>query len=182
MWPFSRRKKKVSHDLQSIELDSIPVVQFDRRRITQAVKNDLNETIALLEDIPISIRQGLFDEALQSAPKRDLSALTRYIQNLRLNSMTPTKAADISRFIANRMTSSIQQHQQSSLGITEAIWLYSGAPCGFKPDFAINASHRAVGGKKFKIETGMRIAGKYTWPGREPGCKCVSQSVIKGFS
>jgi hypothetical protein len=37
-------------------------------------------------------------------------------------------------------------------------------------------------GKLFEISTGMFLNGKWTWPGVEPGCRCISKSVIPGFS
>lgn len=73
------------------------------------------------------------------------------------------------------------RNRQLELGITEAIWLYSGAPCDIdprKPRGNQNASHKAANGKRFMIAEGMFLDGKWTWPGHEDGCRCVSRSVI----
>ncbi len=73
------------------------------------------------------------------------------------------------------------RNRQLQLGITEAIWLYSGAPCDIdprKPQGNQDACHKAANGKRFKIAEGMFLDGKWTWPGHEAGCRRVSRSVI----
>jgi hypothetical protein len=77
------------------------------------------------------------------------------------------------------------KERQESLGINHAIWLYSGAPCDVnpkKPKGRQNASHRAADGKQYEVSKGMHLNGKWTWPGYEDGCKCVSRSIIPGLS
>ena len=59
-----------------------------------------------------------------------------------------------------------------------AIWLYSGAPCG---DAEQDEAHRAANGKPYSANNGMLLNGKWTRPGREEGCKCVSKSLIEGL-
>lgn len=73
------------------------------------------------------------------------------------------------------------QNRQLELGISEATWLYSGAPCYIdpkKPQGGQDACHKAANGKRFKIAEGMFLDGKWTWPGHENGCRCVSRSII----
>src|SRR5271168_4676967 len=71
-----------------------------------------------------------------------------------------------------------------SIGITHAIWLYSGAPCCEDPkdrslqDARRDAAHKAADGQRYEIATGMLLDGKWVHPGQEPGCKCSSKSVI----
>jgi hypothetical protein len=71
--------------------------------------------------------------------------------------------------------------RQLELGITEAVWLYSGAPCEInpkKPTGHQDEAHKNANGKRYKISDGMYLDGKWTWPGYEDGCRCVSRSVI----
>lgn len=73
------------------------------------------------------------------------------------------------------------QNRQLELGISEAIWLYSGAPCDIdpkNPQGNQDACHKAANGKRFKISEGMFLDGKWTWPGHENGCRCASRSII----
>jgi hypothetical protein len=74
-----------------------------------------------------------------------------------------------------------RRNHQMELGVTEAIWLYSGAPCDIdpkNPQGNQDASHKAANGNRFKIAEGMFLDGKWTWPGHEDGCRCVSRAVI----
>jgi hypothetical protein len=78
----------------------------------------------------------------------------------------------------------IDRERQSALGITHAIWLYANAPCMKDPfhptaaDVKRDAAHREANGKKYRIDKGLLVDGKRTWPGKEEECKCISRSVI----
>jgi hypothetical protein len=61
------------------------------------------------------------------------------------------------------------------LGLTEAIWMHSGAGRSPRP------SHVAFSGKRFKLATGAFLDGKWVWPGSEPDCLCTSRAIIPGF-
>jgi hypothetical protein len=176
LFSFFKRRKPPPIDLR-IEPHSFPTVEFDQRLITKAVKDDIANTIAMIDDIPEPLKSGLYKAALQSAPQRDLASLDRFILSLRLNAMTKRRAADISRFISNRTSAFINKERCLSLGTEFAVWMYSGAPC----DGDLDALHREANGSRFPLARGMLIDGQYTWPGREAGCKCVSKSVIPGF-
>lgn len=181
LFSFFKRRKPQPVDLR-IEPQSLPTVKFDQRLVTKAVKGDLAKTIAMLNEIPSSLKDGLYKEALKSAPERDLGSLTQYILALGLNDMSKPRAAELARFIGRRTGASIDKENRRSLGITEAIWLHSGAPCGIAPDFVIDTDHRAANGKKYSISVGMQINGECTWPGWDRGCKCISRPLVKGFS
>jgi hypothetical protein len=179
---FKRRKRALRAEPSVADLRSIPTIQIDRRLITQAVRDDLSATIASVEDIPHSMKDGLYREALNSAPKRDLHSLAQYILDLRLNNMPEARAAEIARLIANSTGAFMTKERQISIGIKEALWMHSGARCGISPEFAIAAAHCAANGKKYSVDTGLLIEGKHVWPGREAGCKCASKAIVKGFS
>jgi hypothetical protein len=182
LFSFLKKRKQTSREEPPVEIQSIPTVKLDRSLVTKAVEDDLKSTIASIDDIPRSMKAGLYKEALNSAPQRDLFSLTQYIVSLRLNNMSRARAAEISGFIANRTTASVTREHQLSLGITEAIWIHTGAPCGVGPEFAIDAEHRAANGQKYSVRTGMLVNGSYVWPGADVGCKCISRSTTEGFS
>jgi uncharacterized protein with gpF-like domain len=163
--------------------DSIPTVKFDESQVTPAVRADIKQAIHSIKDIPNSFKPAIYRQALVSAPKRDLFALKNFILDLRLNDMPVHRAAEIARFIANAATSSITKARQVYFGITEAVWMHSGARCGVRPEFTINADHRAVSGETYRIDDGMLMPdGSYEWPGAANGCKCASKPKVKGFS
>ncbi len=84
---------------------------------------------------------------------------------------------------ARERSLAVRAHQLE-LRIAEAVWLYSGAPCELYPKNPTghqNAAHKDANGKRYKVIEGMYLDGKWTWPGYEEGCRCVSRSVIKAL-
>jgi uncharacterized protein with gpF-like domain len=177
----SRSAKNPSH--------RIPTVKFDTSRVTDAVKTYTWENITLLEDIEPKYFDQVYDAALRSiSAGQDLSVLYNALLQININGMTKRRAADIALLLNNKATALMNRVHHQPLGITRAIWLYSGAPCELNPknptdqDIRQDAAHRAANGKQFEINAGMFLDGKRTWPGVEPGCRCSSRPVVHGFS
>jgi hypothetical protein len=61
------------------------------------------------------------------------------------------------------------------MGSTQRAW------SKLRPGEEQDAAHKSANGKFFLISEGMFLSGKWTWPGREEGCRCVSKSMIAGF-
>ncbi len=72
------------------------------------------------------------------------------------------------RTLMFRASSLHDRRRQAVLGITHAIWLHSGGGLTPRP------AHVAFNGQKFEIAKGAFLEGKWTWPGVEIDCKCVS--------
>lgn len=163
----------------------MPTVKFDASRVTDAIKADIRKNVEVIEGLdPVHIDQ-VYSAAVRSVlAGRDLALLTNALWELNIDGMTKKRAAQIARALINKATALLDREQQQSLGITEAVWLYSGAPCEMdpkKPSGHQDAAHKAANGKRYKIAEGMFLDGKYTWPGYEDGCRCVTKSVIPGF-
>lgn len=86
------------------------------------------------------------------------------------------RAAFIARDQTNKAKATIEKARRLELGITEAIWLHSHAGKTPRP------SHVAADGKRFKVEEGMFLDGKWVQPGEEINCRCSSRAVIKGWN
>lgn len=111
----------------------------------------------------------------------DLYALSVAIMQMNIDGITKKGASQIALTLVSKARAAITREHQQRLGITEAIWLYSGASCEInpkKPTVRQDASHKAANGKRYKVAEGMFLDGKWTWPGREEGCKCVSRSIV----
>jgi hypothetical protein len=161
----------------------IPTVRFDPSRVTETVKADLAKNVLDLGDLDKKDFEQVYDAALRSIlAGGDLRLL--YNTLMQLSGMTKRRAEEISLLLNNKATALMNKERQGSLGIKEAQWLYSGAPCetNLNAPTGQDAAHRAANGKIFDVSKGMFLNGKWTWPGVEPGCKCVSKSVIPGFS
>lgn len=160
----------------------IPAVKFNSSAITEAAKADIRKNIARLEWIDPEYFDKIYDAAICSVS--NLSLLFNVLMQMNIDGMTKVRAAQITRFLSFKAKVVIENERRLKLGITEAIWQYSGAPCEINPTKPIgmqDAEHKAANGKRFNISKGMLIGGKYIWPGYEDGCKCTSRAVIPGF-
>ena len=104
---------------------------------------------------------------------RDLATLTDALE--KRTGITRRRAAFIARDQTAKATSAFQRVRQQELGITEAVWIHSGGGKEPRPE------HVAFSGKTYEIAKGAFLEGKWTWPGIEPNCRCVSRPVVPGF-
>ena len=164
---------------------SVPTVRFDQSRVSAAVEAEVRSTLQGVPEIGAGEFASAYDAALRSVRAgRDLKVLHDALVGLGL---TKQCASEVARLVNNRATSLMDRERQGSLGITEAVWRYSGAPCTASSkmpsleDRKRDADHLAANGKRYVVVEGMLMNGRRVWPGQEPGCKCVSKSVIPGI-
>ncbi len=167
---------------------AIPTVKFDSKKVTETVKSDLRKNIESISEFDGCEFDQIYDAALRSISRgRDVGSLCNTIMQMNINGMTKNRAGEIAISLNEKATALINREKQISLGIKYALWVYSGAPCQtttYKPspkDIRQDAAHKAANGKRYEVVKGMFLDGKWTWPGREDGCKCVSRSIIPGF-
>ncbi|MGZ3236717.1 MAG: hypothetical protein ACXU8A_05000 [Burkholderiaceae bacterium] len=164
---------------------SVPTVKFDDSLVTEAVRNNLKAAVDSLVGIEQSYFERIYDVALKSVSAgRDLGSLYNELVAMQIVGLTKKRAAEISLYLNNVATSKIARERQLQLGITEAKWMYSGAPCVVKTKNAskeIDAAHKTANGLKYKIQDGLYLCGKWTWPGLEEGCKCIGMQIIPGL-
>jgi uncharacterized protein with gpF-like domain len=186
---FNRKKAKLSSEPEEkAGPNRIPTVKFDASRVTDDVKLEIKEGVAQIEEIEACRFDEVYDAALHSVSAGgDLHVLYEALMRIGADGITRRKAEEIARHINDRATSLMNRNRQKALGIEDAVWLYSGAPCmtnTHKPtaeEIRQDAAHKQANGTRFKVSKGMPLDGKWTWPGRENGCRCVSKSVISGF-
>jgi SPP1 gp7 family putative phage head morphogenesis protein len=134
----------------------------------------IGENVGLIKSIPQRYMQNVETVVMQSVQAgRDLHALTEQLGQG--HGITKRRAEFIARDQNNKATAVYQRVRQKELGITEAIWIHSGGGKHPRPE------HLAFSGKRYNVETGAFLEGKWTWPGHEINCRCVSKSVIPGF-
>lgn len=159
------------------QTNGIPTVKFDAAKVTEAVKADLRKNIKSLKEIGAGDFDKIYEAALRSITAGRALHIV-YQALMTIDGIHKRRAEDISRSVNNRATALMQSEEQERLGIKYAIWLYSGAPCGSAQQ---DATHKAAKGKPYLVSKGMLLGDRWTWPGRDNGCKCVSKSVIAGF-
>ncbi|MFZ0495876.1 MAG: hypothetical protein WBD78_03270 [Methylocella sp.] len=145
--------------------------------MTETVKANLRQNIKSLNEVGAGDFDMIYDAALRSISAGGALHIL-YQALMTIDGTSKRRAEDISRSLNNKATATIQAEGQEQLGIKYAIWLYSGAPCGSAEQ---DAAHKAANGKPYLVNKGMLLNGRWTRPGREDGCKCVSKPMIVGF-
>lgn len=168
----------------------IPAVEFDPSLVTETVKADIRKNVELLEEIDPKHFDQVYEAAVRSVTAgREMYSLVVTIMQMNITDMTKQRAGQIAHNLNNKAMAVITRERQQRLGITEAIWLHPHPqyPCDIcsktpKGTQTKCASHMAANGKRYNVSEGMYLDGKWTWPGYEEGCGCVSKSVVSGLS
>jgi uncharacterized protein with gpF-like domain len=186
---FQRKSDKQASRIEvSLGAGRIPTVNFDASRVTDDVKAEIRKYVAEIEGPTASQRETIYNAALRSVSAGgDLHTLHSALMGLGIEGMTKSKASAIALRVNKRATTLMNKAQQQSLGIKYARWMYSGAPCMANPkkptpaDIEQDGAHKAANGQRFKVSQGMFLNGKWTWPGDDNGCRCISASIIPGL-
>jgi SPP1 gp7 family putative phage head morphogenesis protein len=150
-------------------------------KMTRAMRDVMAATVgqqvSLIKSIPsqyFTNIEGLVMRSVQSG--RDLAQLTKDLQQQ--FGVTHRRAAFIARDQNNKATASMTRARQDELGLNEAIWIHSGGGKHPRP------THVAMQGKKYDVNKGMwdSAVNRWIFPGEEINCRCISRSIIPGFS
>lgn len=179
----SRHSPSVRHGMEAM-----PTITFDPSVATKSVKADLRRNVESLAGVEKKHAKQIYELALRFiVGRRDLHSFCTELMKLHVEGMTKSMAAEIGRSLANKSGAVIDRERQANLGITHAIWTYANAPCMKNPfnptdaDTQQDAAHQAANGKRYEISKVLFVDGKWTWPGVEEDCKCVSRSIIPGL-
>jgi uncharacterized protein with gpF-like domain len=144
--------------------------------VTEALQATIGENVALIKSIPAKYLGEVQQQVWQSvAAGHDLDALTKALQSR--FGVTYKRAAFIARDQNAKANAVMKAARQQELGLTQAIWVHSGA--GKEP----RESHVKAGADKlvFDINKGAYLDGKWTWPGMEINCRCTDKAIIPGW-
>lgn len=178
---FSRRMAQRSDaTLKAILKRAGIAVQF---QMTPAMRDVLDATVQQQVGLIRSIAsehladvQGAVMRSVQAG--RDLGTLTRELQQK--YDLSRNRAALIARHQNNMATATMTRARQQELGMKRAIWLHSTihAKGHFRP------THYANNGKSYDVAKGWYdpAVKQHIWPGQLINCRCVSKSIVPGFS
>lgn len=144
------------------------------RAMNDVFQATLSEQVNLIKSVAaehLSDVQGMVMRSVQAG--RDVGSLAKDLEHS--YGVTKRRAAFIAQSQNNIATATMTRVRQAELGITEAVWLHSAGGRVPRPE------HVAASGKTYDVAKGMFLEGKFTWPGVEPRCRCVSKSVVPGF-
>ena len=174
------RRKKGEGQSRSV----IPTVRFDASRVTMAIRGDLWERIQEFEDLPDGEEARVFEAAVWAVRRgRDMHHLVTVLSDL---GVPKSRASYITHYLLNRANALMNVERMLGNGIKEGRWLYSGAPCYWtrnpsSDELDRDAAHRSADRKIFPLNKGMNLNGAWTFPGLEPGCKCITNAVMPDF-
>lgn len=148
-------------------------------RLTAAQNDVMQATVAenvqLIRSIPQQYLTSVQGDVMRSvAAGRDLGTLTKQLEKVK--GVTQRRAANIARDQNEKATAMLTRTRQREIGITQAVWVHSGAGKHPRPE------HVAFSGQTYDIEKGAYLEGKWTWPGVEINCRCVSRPIIPGLT
>jgi hypothetical protein len=150
---------------------TIRTVRFDAARVTEQVRADLWAAVLEFEDLPLGEERSIYEAALEGISRgRDLSTIAKAMID---RGMSRGRASQVSGYLANRATSMMDAAEMVRLGLERASWMWSGA-CTLE-------RHQEANNEAYNPASGLLIAGRSTWPGREFGCSCVSRAIVPGF-
>jgi SPP1 gp7 family putative phage head morphogenesis protein len=137
----------------------------------------VGQQVSLIKSIPsqyFTNIEGIVMRSVQTG--RDLAQLTNDLQEQ--FGVTRRRAAFIARDQNNKATASMTRARQDELGVTQAIWVHSGAGKHPRP------THVAMNGRKYDVSKGMwdPAVKRRIFPGEEINCRCISRPLIQGFS
>lgn len=176
-------------DRESSDLPRIPTAPFDKRQMTPTLKEDIRKSLAEVPELR-RLSAGdfnrIYNAAVESIERgRNIHLLLKVLQNI---SRVPRRqAGEIAIRVHGRATAAMASNRQQSLGITHAIWMYSGAPCSPHPSRATavqkrqDAAHARANGRRFEVVRGLKLNGVWVKPGEAEFCKCSYKSVIPGL-
>lgn len=167
---------RVDADLAAMLRDAGFTVKF---KMTAAQRNAyeavVEENVSLIKSVAEQHLKNVEGAVMRSVSTgRDLGTLARELEEN--YSVTKRRAAMIARTQNNMATATLTRTRQKEMGVTKAKWLHSAGGKTPRPE------HVAFSGKTYDVDKGAFLEGKWTWPGVEINCRCVSVPIIPGFN
>jgi hypothetical protein len=171
--------KRSQDRLKKVLRDGGMTVKFDMTPAMRDIVNaTITENVGLIKSIGSQYHtevQGMVMRSITAG--RDLGMLTKELEHR--FGITRRRAAGIALSQNNLATGNFVKVRQTELGL-QAIWLHSAG--GKEP----RRTHVANSGKTYDPAVGWLDpdpkVNKRIWPGQLINCRCVSKTVVKGFS
>lgn len=154
-------------DATSIKVD-FPYDEFMNDAV-QALISKNTEEVAKFVDYGVQKTSDLIIDSVTSG--FDIQKLSKAFREI--IGIKQRQAERLARNQIHYATTILEDARRESLGITKAIWMHSHAGRPPRPE------HLAFDGKEYDIRKGAYLEGKWTKPGLEPNCRCLSQSVLE---
>ena len=176
-WFAQKASKRSDKQLEHILRKGGISVRFKMTKVQkEIVQASVIENVALIKSIPQKYHTAIVPMVMDSVKHgRKLDDLTKQLQ--KNYKVTRNRAILIAKDQNNKATSALTAARQNELGL-QALWLHSGGGRHPRP------THVANSGKPYDPVKGWYDPAikKRIWPGTEINCRCVSKTVVPGFS
>lgn len=168
----------------------IPLIKFDPSVVTKGVERAVLESIMaapplsnLSKDQVVAVWSAAMDGVRRGG---DRAATYQGILTL-FPEMPKNVAKSCTNHLHNAAKSMMNRERDIKLGLVEAYWVCSGAPCtnsrhpNDEEKWQVEV-HKSLEGKKFNLRDGVLIGNRRVWPGDDYGCRCYFRSVLRGWN
>jgi uncharacterized protein with gpF-like domain len=179
-WFAQSASRRSEAALRKILKDAGISVEFQMTaEMRDAFQATLAENVSLIKSIGSQYHTQIEGIVMRSVSAgRDLAPMAKELQAR--YGVTKKRAALIARSQNNLATATFCRVRQEEAGITKAVWLHSHG--GKEP----RPTHFANSGRTYDPKVGWfdpdPKVRRHIWPGQLINCRCVSRSVVKGFS
>jgi len=157
----------------AVQMTGMAVSVKDTLISNTVLQASIQENVSLIRSIQSEYATEVEGLVMRSVTAgRDLKSLTDELQAR--YGVTKRRAKLIANDQNNKATAQMARVRQQSMGITKARWLHVGG--GKNP----RHSHVEANGKIFELSKGLKIDGKYIFPGELINCGCVGAPLIPG--
>ena len=139
--------------------------------VEEQMKIALEENVALIKSIGNEYLDKVRSAVWRSVKGGyDLESLVKQLKQI--DGVTDRRAKNIAKDQCAKLNQAFEKARAKELGITEAIWLHSGA--SREP----RASHKKANGTRYKIDEGCFIDNEFIQPAWLPMCRCRAKLII----
>ena len=172
-----RASQRVAGRLEEILREGGMTVEFKLTRAhADAMAAIVDENVALIKSIAEEHLAAVRGHVMRSVSQgRDLKDLVKALEEQ--FGVTRSRAELIARDQNNKATAALVKLRQQEAGIRKARWVHSGAGKHPRPEHVAFSQGR-LGGPIYNVDKGAFLEGKWTWPGVEISCRCISRPIV----
>ena len=140
--------------------------------VEDQAKIALEENVALIKSIGNQYMDKVRSAVWRSVKNGyDLESLVKQLKQI--DGVDDRRAKNIAKDQCAKLNQAFENARAQELGITDAIWVHSGA--SKEP----RASHKKATGTRYKIEEGCLIDNEFIQPAWLPMCKCRAKLIVE---
>lgn len=163
--------------LAAARKDSMTINMQFTEAMLQKREAIISENVALIRSIPekyFTDVEGMVFRAVAKGGDRKGLADEIEANFGKRHGITRRRAEFIARDQVRKATSSLSKARMQAAGIEEGEWVHSGGGNNPRHSHVVAGKER----RRYRLDKGCLIDGKYIFPGQLPGCGCTCKPVL----